>query len=295
MKVQIDCIPCQVKQCIATARKLTDDEKLISRTLKESLDIASEFEAHKNVFSLYYAMQKNAKKINPGRDPYKEFKKMFNEICLNIAPDLNKIAYDSENIFETALRISLAGNAIDVMQGHILNEEYLIQSVKNSFAQSLKKDDINFLKENILNAKKILFIGDNAGEIVFDKIFIEVLRDKILKSSDSDKITYCVRGGPSLNDSTLEDAKMTGMDKLVKVITTGVDLPAAYLPACSKEFNEEYDSSDLIISKGQGNFEALFDEKKNIFFLLKIKCETILTLINGRYELGEVVVEHAKI
>ncbi|MCE5329791.1 ARMT1-like domain-containing protein [bacterium] len=295
MKVQIDCVPCQVKQCLATARKLTDDEKLISKTLKEGLNIAAAFETHENVFSLYYAMQQNVKKINPDSDPYKEFKKKFNEICLNIAPDLSKIAYDSKDIFETALIISLAGNAIDVMQGNVLNEKYLKQSVKNSFNQSLRKDNISLLKENIINARKILFIGDNAGEIVFDRIFIEILKDKILKSSDSDKITYSVRGGPTLNDSTLTDALMIGMDKVVKVVTTGIDLPAAYLPLCSKEFNEEYNSSDLVISKGQGNFEALFSERKNIFFLLKLKCETFLKFFDGRYELGEVVVEHAKI
>ena len=294
MKIQIDCIPCQVKQCLATARKLTTDEKLISKTLKEGLNIASNFESHENVFSLYYAMQQNVKNIDPNGDPYREFKKKFNEICLNIAPDLKKMAYDSEDVFETGLRIALAGNAIDVMQGNVLSEEYLKQSVKNSFNQNLKKDNISFLKDSISGAKKILFIGDNAGEIVFDRIFIEILKDRVLKSSDAGKITYSVRGGPTLNDSTLADALMTGMDKTAKVITTGIDLPAAYLPLCSKEFNEEYSSSDLIISKGQGNFEALFDEKRNIFFLLKLKCETFLKFFDGRYELGEVVVEHAK-
>ncbi|MHB1346465.1 MAG: ARMT1-like domain-containing protein, partial [Candidatus Humimicrobiaceae bacterium] len=151
------------------------------------------------------------------------------------------------------------------------------------------------LKKNIKEANKILFVGDNAGEIVFDKVFIEIIKDTVLHDSGINKITYSVRGGPTLNDSTLDDAVMVGLDKLVKIVTTGIDLPAAYLPLCSDEFRKEYDDSDLIISKGQGNYEALFDEKKNIFFLLKLKCETFIKFFNGRHGLGEVVVEHAKI
>lgn len=295
MKIQLDCIPCQIRQTLAIAKKLTDDEDVIRKSLKEALNVALTFEDHENIFSLYYAMQQIVKKINPDEDPYKNFKKQFNEICLNIAPDLKKMAYDSSDIFNAGLRISLSGNALDVMQGGILSEEYLRDAVRKSLSQKMDFKNVELLKQNILNAKKILFIGDNAGEIVFDKIFIEILKDTILKDCAGNEIIYSVRGGPSLNDSTFDDAIMVGMDKIVKVITTGVDLPGAYLPKCSREFNETYNRSDLIISKGQGNYEALLEENKNIFFLLKIKCETILNFFNGRHKIGEVVVEHSKI
>ena len=295
MKIQIDCVPCQVKMSLATAKKLTKDESVISKTMREALNIASTFESHDNVFSLYYAMQQNVKKIDPHTDPYKEFKKNFNEICLKISPELKKAAYSSSDIFASGLKIALAGNAIDVMQGNMLSREYLEESVKKSLLQEINKNNVELLKKNIKEAHKILFIGDNAGEIVFDKVFIEIIKDTLLHDLDIDKITYSVRGGPTLNDSTLEDAVMVGLDKLVKIISTGIDLPAAYLPLCSEEFRKEYDDSDLIISKGQGNYEALFDEKKNIFFLLKLKCETFIKFFNGRHGLGEVVVEHAKI
>jgi uncharacterized protein with ATP-grasp and redox domains len=280
---------------LATARKLTGEEAVISRSLKEALDIASTFESHENVFSLYYAMQESVKKIDPDRDPYLEFKKNFNDICMKIAPELKKIALDSKDLFETGLRIALAGNAIDVMQGTVLNEEYLMDSVRHSLSHGIESENISLLKENILSAKKVLFLGDNAGEIVFDRIFIEILKDEVLKNADADKITYCVRGGPTLNDSTLADVRMTGMDRITRVITTGIDLPAAYLPLCSEGFRKEYEDSDLVISKGQGNYEALFEEKKNIFFLLKLKCETFVNFFNGKHSLGAVVVEHAEL
>jgi uncharacterized protein with ATP-grasp and redox domains len=295
MKLPIECVPCQVNQSLATAKKLTNDKSIISKALKEALDIASTFESHENVFSLYYEMQQNVKKINPGGDPYGEFKKDFNEICLKVAPELKRAAYLSADIFTAGLKIALAGNAIDVMQGNLINEYYLMESINKSLLQDISSSNIALLKQNIANAGKILFIGDNAGEIVFDKVFIEIIKDTVLHESGLDKITYAVRGGPTLNDSTIDDAVMIGLDKLVKIVTTGIDLPAAYLPLCSKEFRKEYEDSDLIISKGQGNYEALFNEEKNIFFLLKLKCGTFLKFFNGRYGLGEIVVEHAKI
>ena len=133
-------------------------------------------------------------------------------------------------------------------------------------------------------------MGDNCGEIVLDKIFIEYLRDNVLYD-DIEKITYTVRGGYALNDSTIEDAHFTGLSKVVKVITTVASVPAAYLPYSSEEFRNEYFSSDLIISKGQGNFECLFDRHENIFFLLKIKCQTFVGFFKGRYKVGDIIVE----
>ena len=144
-------------------------------------------------------------------------------------------------------------------------------------------EKVKLLKEEIDNAKRILFIGDNAGEIVLDKIFIENL--------PREKITYVVRGGPALNDATIEDAKMVGMMDFVSVITTGLDMPAAVLPFCSNKFLDEYRKSDLVIAKGQGNYEALCDEDKNIIFLLKIKCPIVAENFNGKYEVGDIVVD----
>ena len=298
MKIQLECIPCQIRQALAIAKKLTNNNETIQKSFKEALKVASNFDKYQDSFSLLYDMLEKVKKINPDDDPYENFKKQFNKICLNIEPDLKKLAYKSNNIdeiFEIGLRISLSGNALDVMQGGILSEEFLEDAVKKSLTQRINLENVKLLKKNILESQKILFIGDNAGEIVFDKIFIEIIKDKIFKNekNNDEKITYTVRGGPSLNDSTIEDAIMVGMDKIVRVITTGIDLPGAYLPKCSEEFKRFYNNADLIISKGQGNFDSLLDEKdKNIFFLLKIKCETILNFFNGRHNINDVIVEH---
>jgi len=219
--------------------------------------------------------------ILPEADPYSRVKKKYNSIVLGMENNLKEVIKNSKNPFETSLRISLAGNIIDFGPGITLNEKILDEAIKKSFSQKLDRKKVELLKKNIDEAKKILFIGDNAGEIVLDKIFIESL--------PREKITYAVRGGPAINDATMEDALDVGMVDYVNVISTGLDMPAAILPYCSKSFIYEYDESDLVIAKGQGNYEVLCDEDKNIFFLLKIKCSIVAETFKEKYEVGDIV------
>ena len=284
MKLFLDCIPCYIKQAINALGMLGVDEKEKEDVIKEILEVISNFKFYKKSYLLYADIQKIIKKIAPKNDPYKKIKENFNKMCLGISSDLIGMIKDSNKPFETSLRTALAGNIIDIMQGKELSEEVIRKAINKALNQNIDKNKIRLLRENISNSKKILYIGDNAGEIVFDKIFIQQFLD--------DKVTFVVRGGPTLNDVTLEDADAVGMTNHVKVITTGLDMPGVFLPMCSKEFLNEYKKSDLIIAKGQGNLEALIDEKKNIFFLLKIKCKVIAGVFNHRYKVGDVVVEN---
>lgn len=293
MKIYLDCIPCHVKQALTSIKMLTNDEELIKTALKESLEAASKFQSYDNIFTLYNAMQKNLKKIAPGVDPYKSFKENFNRVCMHISGDLKKMIESANDPFEMGLRIALAGNSIDIMQGKKMNEDVLKEAIKNSLSHKLDNGKINSLRKKIIIADNILYIGDNAGEIVFDKIFIELLQNMIFKSGKGKEgnITYAVRGGPTLNDSTMDDVLMVGMNKTVKVITNGADMPSVYLPSCSKEFLKIYNKADLVISKGMGNLESLINEKKDIYFLLKIKCSVIAGLLSNKYNIDDIVVE----
>ena len=288
MKIYTECIPCHIRQALNSIKMLTKDEKLINEALKKSLETASNFSSYENIFFLYRDIQDIIKKIIPDADPYKVFKEQFNRICMNLTDDLKMLIQNSNDKFEMGLKVCLSGNSIDVMQGQKISEELLKRAIDSSLKQRLDDNKIKLLKDKIQKAKNILFIGDNSGEIVFDKVFIELLKDEFLKNG---KITYVVRGGPTLNDATMEDAILVGMDKVVEVITTGAALPAAYFPLCSGEFLECYANSDLVISKGMGNLEALIDEKKDIFFLLKIKCSVIAELLQGRHKVDDIVVE----
>ncbi len=286
MKLHLECVPCYIRQALDAAKMATDDRKIHEKLLREALVVATRFDTQNYGFVLQAEIKKIMRKILPAADPYNEVKKKYNRVVLELEDSLKKIIKNSGDPFETGLRISLAGNIIDFGPGGSLSEETLMDSIKKSLSQKLDGDKVSLLKKNIDIARKILFIGDNAGEIVLDKIFIEYL--------PRGKITYVVRGGPALNDSTIEDARMVGMMSHVKVITTGLDMPAAILPFCSGEFKKEYEKTDLIICKGQGNYEALCDEDKNIFFLLKIKCPVILETFRENYEVEDIVIYNKK-
>lgn len=283
MKLHLECIPCYIRQALEAAQMVTEDKKLQEQILRKSLIAASKFDTESSGFITQAKIQNVIKEILPDGDPYSEVKEKYNRITLGLADELKRVIEISTDQFETSLRISLAGNIIDFGPNITLNKKIIKEAIKKSLSQNLDKEKIKLLKENIDNAKRILFIGDNAGEIVLDKIFIEKLT--------KEKITYVVRGGYALNDATMQDAKMVGMTDTVRVITTGLDMPAAILPLCSKDFLVNYKRSDLIIAKGQGNYEALCEEDKNIFFLLKIKCPIVASTFKKRYKVGDIVVD----
>ncbi len=287
MKIYHECIACHIRSAVTSVMLMTDDEKLRSAAIKKALLKASDFGSYENLFELFYDIQKEIKAIVPDIDPYKDFKKEFNDICLSLSHVYEEKIEKSEDQFEMALRLCLAGNSVDVMQGKKMSRDYLKKSIETALLQPLDIKSISRLKKEILKAKKILIIGDNAGEIVFDRLFIEFLNKHFTKKG---LIAYSVRGGHTLNDSTIDDAIMAGIDKAAKVITTGVDMPAAHLPTCSEEFNRCFSEADLVISKGQGNLEALIDEKKNIFFLLKIKCNVIANMLDHKHKVDEIVI-----
>ena len=287
MKIYLECIPCHIRSAINSATLLTDNSEKIDRTITEVLLKASDFKSYKNLFEIYYDIQAIVRKNIPDGDPYKQFKIEFNEICLSAETELKGRIENSNNWFDTAIRICLAGNSIDVMQGKKMTRKTLLCAIDSAVFQSIDSGNVRKLKTEIEKASNILFIGDNAGEIVFDKILIEFLNRNLNKEG---KIIYAVRGGPTLNDSTMEDAIMVGMDKVAEVITTGIDMPVAYFPKCSKHFVSIYNKADLVISKGQGNLEALLEEDKNIFFLLKIKCDVIAKFLDGKHSVDEIAI-----
>ncbi len=287
MKIYHECIACHIRSAVTSVMLMTDNESLRSAALKKALIKASDFGSYENPFELFYDIQTIIKSVVPDIDPYMDFKREFNKICLSLSEEYKAKIEKSGGQFETALRLCLAGNSLDVMQGKKMSKEYLRGSIETALSQPLDTKGTNRLKKEISKAKKILIIGDNAGEIVFDRLFIEFLNKHFNKEG---MITYSVRGGHTLNDSTIDDALMAGIDKVARLITTGVDMPAAHLPVCSEEFNKCFRDADLVISKGQGNLEALIDEKKNIFFLLKIKCNVIANMLDHRHKVDEIVI-----
>lgn len=200
-------------------------------------------------------------------DLYADVKREFNAYILSIIKEIEITAKSSQNPFSTFILLAIAGNVIDFGHNSNLKKEDVSCVINSCFNQKLYPLAVEKMRKAVQGVRRILYLGDNAGEIVFDKIFIRHL--------PAEKIIYAVRGRPILNDATMEDARQVGMEDVVRVIDNGSDTPGTILNDCSKEFVRTFNEADLIISKGQGNYETLNETDKPIFFLLKVKCETI--------------------
>lgn len=216
-------------------------------------------------------------------DPFFEEKRECNIKALDIYDRWKNTAFKLKDAFDTTLRLAIAGNIMDYGASDDFDLDSVIIKVLHS---KFAIDHSNQLRDKIETANNILYLGDNAGEIVFDRLFIE--------TNLSDKVTYVVKGGPVLNDVTIRDAEDVAMEHSAKVITNGYNAPSTVLNKCSDEFIQAYNSADLIISKGQGNLEGLINENDNrIFFLLMVKCTVIAENLNVKK--GDFVVFNGKV
>ncbi|MFZ0482045.1 MAG: ARMT1-like domain-containing protein [Desulfobacterales bacterium] len=263
MKTYLDCLPCFMNQALRAARIATDDEKKIKTVLDEVgmmlKDIPLDSSPPESGRLIYHKI----KEITGNLDPYKKIKKESTQKALSLYPSLKNRLEKSKDRLLTAIRIAIAGNIIDFGANwnfDLENETYKV--LEMNFAVC----DYNEFKNKLDKAPKILYIGDNAGECVFDRILIEEIKRPV---------TYVVRGMPIINDATHEDAVQAGIDGVATILSSGTDAPGTILETCSPEFNEVYKNSEFIISKGQGNYEALSKETRPIFFLLKTKCHVV--------------------
>lgn len=263
MRTYLDCFPCFLNQALRAARIATDDEKKIKMVLDEVgmmlRNIPLESTPPESGRLIYHKVSE----ITRNLDPYKKIKSESTKKALSLYPSLKSQIEKSNDRLLTAIRIAIAGNVIDFGANWNFDLKHDVYGV-------LEKDfaicDYNRFKDSLNETSEILYIGDNAGECVFDKILIEEMKKPV---------TYAVRGKPIINDATYEDAVQAGIDTVATILSSGTDAPGAILKTCSSEFKEVYNNSKFIISKGQGNYEALSNERRPIFFLLKTKCHVI--------------------
>ncbi|MDO9340260.1 MAG: ARMT1-like domain-containing protein [Bacteroidales bacterium] len=210
--------------------------------------------------------------LNP--DPYKEVKKENNDQALSMFTELEEMIRQSKDPFGTALRLAIAGNIIDFAANDNFNLQATIDRAINTV---FAIDHSDRLKNALEKAETVLYLGDNAGEIVFDKLFIQTINHSDL--------TYVVRGAPVINDATMEDAEYIGMKEIANVISNGYDAPSTVPDKSNKQFQQYFGKADLIISKGQGNLEGLMPlNDDRIFSLLMIKCDVIAELLKVKKE-----------
>ncbi|MBN1255656.1 MAG: DUF89 family protein [Deltaproteobacteria bacterium] len=239
--------------------------------MRRLLDFLSKADYHHSPPALGREMHRMIRKVLKNPDPYKAVKEKFNSMMLGLYDDLQKMVQQADDPFDMAMRLAIAGNVIDFGPQRQLDVMDTMQRVVHA---DLAIDDSPQLRRDVEGASTVLYVGDNCGEIVTDKLFIEVMNHP--------SVYFAVRGGPVINDVTVEDSHIVGMDQVATVVTTGDDAPGAVWETASDDFKKVFLAADVVIAKGQGNLEGLIDVQHTIYFLLVTKCDLIAHRVGAK-------------
>ena len=279
MRYSMECLPCLLNQGIRVARRYLENEEE-QRTLLKSI-IAEIAVMDNNVSAPYIAhkIQRALKEILENPDPYQKEKRYFNQEMLKLEGDFYALVESAVNPLDIALKLAAAGNIIDFGPGYDLSRDNVLKTIKESMEKDYSQEVFVSLASALKDADKLLYLGDNAGEIVFDKIFIRTIKECYPHL----QIDFATRGEPIMNDITEEDAYMVGIDEYAHIINNGTDIPGTILEHCSDSFVNVFNEADVIISKGQGNFESLYGNGyNNLYYIFLCKCDLFMDRFGAR-------------
>ncbi len=265
MRVHLDCFPCFLRQTIIALRYGTRDREIQERVLKAVLeDIEKADTSLPPAYATTFIHRTIRRQLDG--DPFEAIKSEYNQIALRLYPSLRKIVWENDDPLLTASRLAIAGNVIDF---GIFTSVDIEGAIARALNGPLSVDDYEYFKPSILEAEKVLYLLDNAGEAVFDRILIETIK------SLGKEVTAVVKGSPVINDCTRTDAEETGLTEVCEVIDNGSDGVGTILEWTSQDFRERYSHFPYVISKGQGNFETFSDPEKTTIYLFQSKCEVV--------------------
>ena len=276
MDINLECIYCTIKKADSLFSQYETDENKKLKFIKEAFKIISLSEkGDTSPFLNARIMKLLNSELNLG-DIYYEIKREYNKLLISMEEEILSHIYSSDDKLLIALKYAMVGNFIDFGAMDKVDINELKKIIQNASEQVIDVKVYENFIEDLRNAKHIVYIVDNAGEIVFDKIFIKVIKEMY------QDIIVCVivRGKPVYNDATIIDAKEIGLCNIVNVIENGTDIPGTQLDEINTESKEIIDKTDLIIAKGQGNFETLFGCGKNIYYIFLCKCDLFTRRFN---------------
>jgi len=277
VNLNLNCILCNLKQVLTVTDlvKLDSDSKeVVMRDVLEYLHNTNYKRSNPEVIKGTWDII--TKHIN-NTNPYGEIKNYYNRQVINIADNIRMLINQSDDKFNVALKIAITANLIDFAASHTFDEKMLIEKINIISEQDMPIDDSKKLYEKLKTAKILLYLGDNCGEIVIDKIFIEYI-NVIFPNI---KVYFGVRGEPIVNDVTVEDANMVQMQEVAEVISNGDGSLGTVIERTSTVFKEIFYKADVIIAKGQGNYESLSEiDRNHIFFLFMAKCDAVASSLN---------------
>ncbi len=267
MKIHLRCVPCLFQQGLSAARRLglsrRDGRRLVGRinAAVEGLD----WEQPAPLMGR--AIHRAICDITGVVDPYAEIKRAHTQAALALLPGAQRSVDQASSPFYAAVQLAIGGNIIDLAsaQGREVDVE---GALAESFERAVDVAAVRELERRVSDAERVLFLADNAGEIVFDR--------PLLRHIGPERLTVAVRGGAVINDATVDDARQAGLSERYRVITTGSDVPGIWLPECDDGFRRAFEEADLVIAKGQGNFETLSEQNREVFLLFLVKCGAVV-------------------
>ena len=263
MKTYFECFPCFVEQAIRASRLVTDDEAKIKAIVDQVGAHFCEIPLTNTPPATGVFVYAKVREVTGVADPYLEIKKQSIDQVLELYSSLETMVEQAEDPLLMAIRLATIGNVLD----------FGISRRYNLMEEVEKVHDMNYaifhyeqFREQLQKASEVLYIGDNAGESVFDRLLIKVL---------GKAVTYVVRGAPIINDVIVQDALDSGIGEVARIVSSGSTAPGTILSLCNDDFLERFKNAELVISKGQGNYEGLSDVNRQVFFLLRAKCPVI--------------------
>jgi len=263
MAIESECILCTMRQAQDVCNFVGADESARQSVFKRIMQILISGIDEDPADGINYLVHEELKKLTNHADPYKKVKDESIKKALEIFPRMIGLVEKSGEPLKTAVELCIAGNVIDFGPSNMHDIETSINEVLRSNKQHF---DFDSFQDEINRSQTIIILGDNAGETVFDRILIHKLNHKVY---------YAVKSKPILNDAVMDDAVNSGLAQVATIIENGSSRSGTYLPHCSQEFLDLFYSTDMVISKGQANFETLVHEVRRIFFLFKVKCKLL--------------------
>lgn len=284
------CFECDRVQMLKISQFLNLNKQIQEKLLTMAETILKQCDMSKTNPEIMAGIWEEVIQILENKDPYEKIKQYYNEFMMAMSKTIRQEILSAEDPFQSALKIAITGNLIDFAAKHTFDENTIQKLLKDAEKTQLAVDDSDELKKQLNAAHTMLYLGDNCGEIVLDKLFIELLKIQY----PALKVYYGVRGKPIVNDVTLKDATEVAMEEVAVVISNGDGSLGTVLERTSIEFQSVFNQADLILSKGQGNYEGLLgNSKENLFFMFMAKCELVAQPL-GVPRLGIVCLKNRK-
>ena len=276
MRTYLECFSCFLDHGLDIARRAGLPEEKQRLVLNRVAQMLPEFDLSSKPPAMSLQINRAIRELTDVRDPFAEEKRISNSLALKQADHVRTRIGESPDPLKTALEYAIAGNSIDFGAFRDLDIAGAINDLVAGEDRMIDRENGRFFRlddfrKDLKKAKNLLYITDNAGEIVFDMLLMETM--KTLNPAIA--ITAAVRNSPIINDATLDDARTIGLDQLVSVMSSGSDAPGTPLDSVSGEFLHRFHAADMVIAKGQGNYETLSEAPRPVYLLFKVKCPVV--------------------